>query len=188
MIKNKKILIGITGCIGVYKVCGLVNKLQKQGAVVKVIMTKAATEFVTPLTFQTLTHSPVYLDEFNPQDKSTVEHINLADWCDILLIAPCTANTISKIAYGICDNLLTTAICATPQNTPVVLAPAMNVHMWENEIIQQNINSLKKYIVRKRKKYTIVEPIYGDLACGYKGKGKLADNDSIIITLGRVLK
>lgn len=174
--KNKKILIGITGGIATYKICSLINQLKRDGNEIKVIMTEAATKFVTPLTFQTLTNNPVYLDTFNVIDKTKVEHIDLADWCDVFVLAPATANTISKISLGIADNLLTTVIMALPEKTPVIVAPAMNVHMWENPIIQKNISTLKEY----KDKYIFIEPQEGKLACGYEGKGKLAKIEDII--------
>ncbi|MFH1551866.1 MAG: bifunctional phosphopantothenoylcysteine decarboxylase/phosphopantothenate--cysteine ligase CoaBC [bacterium] len=174
--KNKKILIGVTGGIAAYKTCSLINQLKREGYEIKVIMTKAATKFVTPLTFQTLSNNPVYLDLFDVIDKTKVEHIDLADWCDIFVVAPATANTISKIALGIADNLLTTVIMALPQKIPVIIAPAMNVHMWENPIVQKNISELEKY----KDKYIFVEPQEGKLACGYEGKGKLAKTEDII--------
>lgn len=181
--KPKKILIGITGGIAAYKICSLINQLKKDGYEIKVIMTEAATKFVTPLTFQTLTNNPVYLDLFDVTDKTKVEHIDLADWCDVFVIAPATANTISKIALGIADNLLTTVIMALPKKTPVIIAPAMNVHMWENPIVQKNISELKKY----KNKYIFVEPQEGMLACGYEGKGKLAKTEDIIETIKKYL-
>lgn len=180
--KNKKILIGITGGIAAYKICSLINSLKKEGYEIKVIMTEAATKFVTPLTFQTFTNNPVYLDLFNVIDKTKVEHIDLADWCDVFVLAPATANSISKIALGIADNLLTTVIIALPTKTPVIIAPAMNVHMWENLIVQKNISELKKY----KNKYIFVEPQEGMLACGYEGKGKLAKTEDIIKAIKKI--
>jgi len=136
------------------------------------------------LTFQTLSNNPVYLDLFDVIDKTKVEHIDLADWCDVFMLAPATANTISKIALGIADNLLTTVIMALPQKTPVIIASAMNVHMWENEIVQKNIQTLKNF----KNKYIFIEPQKGMLACGYEGKGKLAKTEDIIKTIKKVVK
>lgn len=185
MLKDKKILIGITGCIGVYKICSLVNHLKKEDAIVKVIMTEAATKFVTPLTFQTLTNSLVYLDTFDAKEKTKVEHIFLADWCDILLLAPATANTIAKIAHGICDNLLTTIISALQPQIKVLVAPAMNCHMWENPLTQQNIKILESIKFKKKEKYRIIGPAYGNLACGYTGEGKIIDNKILLRELSK---
>lgn len=187
MIAKKKVLLGLTGGIAVYKMCSLINHLKKGSNEVKVIMTKAATEFVTPLTFETLTNSEVYLDGFNTKDKTHVEHIYLADWCDICVIAPVTSNTISKIAYGICDNLLTTVVAALPPVTPILFAPAMNCHMWENPILQENIAKLKKIRVESKRKYHFIDPISGNLACGYQGKGKVADNKDIISKIEMIM-
>lgn len=187
MLENKKILIGITGCIGVYKICYLVNSLKKNKVTIKIIMTEAATKFVTPLTFQSLSNSPVYLDTFDTINKESIEHILLADWCDIALIAPATANTIAKISNGLADNLLTTVICAIPDQIPILIAPAMNSHMWSNPINQKNISTLVNIEINGKRKYNIVEPRYGKLACGYEGKGALADPEVIISALDELL-
>lgn len=181
--KRKNVLLGITGGIATYKACSLVNLLIKAGADVKVIMTEAATKFVCSLTFQTLTNHAVYVDMFNSTNKEDVEHISLAKWADIMVIAPITANTISKIAYGIADNLLTTVVMALPQKTHVLLAPAMNVEMWNNPIIQNNVELLKKY-----KKYLFVYPEKGILACRDEGVGKIADNQLIVTEIRNLLK
>ena len=180
--KQKKIIIGVTGGIAAYKICLLINQLKREGCEIKVIMTKAATKFVSPLTFQTLSNNPVYLDLFDVIDKTKVEHIDLADWCDVFVLAPATANTISKIALGIADNLLTTVIMALPKKTPIIIAPAMNVHMWKNSIFQKNLQVLKKY----KNKYIVVSPQKGILACGYEGEGKLAKIEDVIKVIKRI--
>jgi phosphopantothenoylcysteine decarboxylase/phosphopantothenate--cysteine ligase len=182
--QKNKVLLGITGCIAAYKSCSLVNILKKEGFEVKVVMTESATKFVAPLTFQTLSNSPIYIDMFENIDKTKVEHIHLADWCDVFVIAPATANTISKIALGLADNLLTTITMALPRKTPVVIAPAMNVHMWENPIFQKNLSELKK----QGDKYVFIEPQEGKLACGYDGKGKIAEITEIVDTVKNILK
>ena len=183
-ITKNKVLLGITGCIAAYKSCSLVNILKKEGFEVKVVMTESATKFVAPLTFQTLSNSPVYINMFENADKTKVEHIYLADWCDVLVIAPGTANTISKIALGLADNLLTTIAMALPKETPIIIVPAMNVHMWENPMFQKNISTLKK----ETEKYIFIEPQEGKLACGYEGKGKIADIDEIADIVKKILK
>jgi len=185
--KYNKILIGVTGGIAAYKVCSLINLFKKEGYEIKVIMTEAATKFVTPLTFQTLTGSPVYIDMLKNIDNTKVEHILLADWSDICVIAPATANTISKIALGIADDLLTTVIMALPLKTPVLIVPAMNVHMWENPIVQNNIESLKKYEAGKTNKYVFIPPRNGLLACGYEGAGKIAVPEDIFEKAKKIL-
>lgn len=173
-LKNKNILVGVTGGIAVFKVCSLINHFIKEGADVRVVMTEAAKKFVTPLTFQALTNHPVYSDLFEIYDQNAVEHIWLAKWPHIFVLAPATANTIGKIAYGFADNMLTTVIMALPKKTKVLIAPAMNTEMWNNEIVQKNVSSL-----RKTKKYFFVEPRGGILACRDEGIGKIADLDVI---------
>lgn len=174
--KKKNILIGITGGIAVYKICSLVNILIKEGANVKVIMTKAATNFVGPITFQSLTKNPVYSDMFKIINQEEVEHISLAKWADLMLIAPATANTISKISHGVADNLLTTVVLALPAEKRVLIVPAMNTQMWTNPIFQKNIDSLNSHEGR----FYLVEPRKGILACGDKGSGKIASNEEIV--------
>ncbi|MFA5107186.1 MAG: flavoprotein [Patescibacteria group bacterium] len=188
MLKNKKILLGITGCIGAYRMCSLINRLKASGATVKVIMSAAATQLISLVTIQTLSNSQVYLDTFETHDKTVVEHIHLADWCDIFVLAPATANTISKLSCGIADNLLTTVMCALPKKTPVLIAPAMNCHMWENEIIQSNISKLRNIKIGNLDKYSIVGPIKGKLACGYEGEGALIGNDVLQNNIEKLLK
>lgn len=180
--KNKKILIGITGGIAVYKIATLVNLCQKYGARVKVIMTEGATKFVAPLTFQSLVGDQVYLDTFKNVNPEEIEHISLAKWADILVIAPATANTISKIACGIADNLLTTVTMAMPKNKKVIIAPAMNVEMWNNPLLQRNVDILNN----QNGKYIFVEPRKGVLACKDEGIGKLADLEDIIKQIKRI--
>lgn len=180
--KNKKILIGITGGIAAYKTCSLVNMFLKEGAYVRVIMTEAAMKFVAPLTFQALTNHPVYTDMFETYNKEEVEHISLAQWADILIVSPVTANTIGKIANGIADNLLTTVIMALPEETPVLMVPAMNTNMWDNPFVQKNIK-----ILAENKNYAFVKPEKGILACRAEGEGKIADNENIINTAKKIL-
>lgn len=184
--KGKNILVGITGGIAVYKLCTLVNLLVKDGHSVRVIMTQAATNFVGTATFSALTKTPTYVDIFDTKDFSKVEHIYLAGWCDVFVIAPATANTISKIAHGAADNLLTTVALAIPPETPVIIAPAMNVNMWENPIVQDNISKLENIKVKGKKKYYFVEPRSGLLACGDEGKGKIADTKEIIRSIEKL--
>lgn len=183
--KDKKILVGVCGGIASYKTCELVRLLVKNGFLVKVMMTEAATKFVSPLVFQELSKEPVYLDMFTPLKnkhltgftlikENNVQHISLAQWADICLIAPLSANTLSKIALGICDNLLTTVVCALAQKTKVVLVPAMNECMWKNPLIQSNVEKLKEL-----KKYIILNPRKGELACGVYGEGRMAEPKDI---------
>lgn len=180
--KNKKILVGVTGGIAAYKSCSLVNLFLKEGADVKVVMTEGATKFVAPLTFQSLTNHPVYADMWQTFNKEEVEHISLAKWADIVVLSPATANTIGKIAHGIADNLLTTIVMALPEETPVLIVPAMNTNMWENPITQKNVEVLLGY-----KKYKFIDPRKGVLACRDEGAGKVADNQDILEEAKKIL-
>ncbi|MCM1266012.1 MAG: phosphopantothenoylcysteine decarboxylase, partial [Candidatus Gastranaerophilales bacterium] len=139
-LSQKTILIGITGGIAAYKICELIRMYKRSGANVKIIATPNAMNFVTELTLATLSQNEVYTDNFDIKEYKP-EHISLCDEGDILVIAPATANTISKIANGICDNLLTSITCAF--NKPIILAPAMNTNMWNNKFVQENLNKLK---------------------------------------------
>ena len=168
-----RILLGITGGIAVYKVADLASRLIKEGHVVDVVMTKNATEFVRPLTFQTITNSPVYLDSFAPIEDYSVEHVSLAKRADIVLVAPATANIIGKIANGIADDLLTTVLMAAHAK-PSVICPAMNTQMWENPVVQENMARLRT------RGWSVVGPATGVLACGDEGAGRLAEPAEIV--------
>ena len=169
-LQGKTVLVGITGGIAAYKICGLIRMYKRAGANVKVIATPNALNFVTKLTLQNLSQNNVAVEEFDVEDYKP-EHISLADEADIFVIAPATANTISKLANGICDNLLTSVACAYTKT--IYLAPAMNCNMWENKIIQENLKKLSAL------NYKIIEPESGFLACGYEGQGRLAGLDKI---------
>ncbi|CEP38875.1 bifunctional phosphopantothenoylcysteine decarboxylase/phosphopantothenate--cysteine ligase CoaBC [Paraclostridium sordellii] len=171
MLKDKTIVLGVSGGIAVYKACDLVSKLKKAGINVHVIMTKSATEFVAPLTFQTLSQNYVVEDMFESPKTWDVEHISLAKKADLFVLAPATANVIGKVANGISDDMLTTTVMAT--KAKVLVAPAMNTNMYENPIVQRNIQILKDL------NYEFVEPESGRLACGDVGSGKLASVDTI---------
>ena len=172
--------LGVTGGIACYKAVELVRLLVKDGFIVQVIMTRGAMEFVTPLTFQTLSGMPVATETFNLTQESEIGHINLADRADLFVIAPATANVIGKIAAGIADDLLTTVLMAT--QAPVLVAPAMNIHMYTNPILQENIRKLR------RLGYHFMEPAEGYLACGYEGKGRLPEPEKIVEEIRRLLK
>jgi phosphopantothenoylcysteine decarboxylase/phosphopantothenate--cysteine ligase len=165
MLKDKTIVLGVCGGIAVYKSVELLRLLVKAGASVHVIMTKSACEFVTPLTFQTLSGHPVHTELFNLLQEMEIGHITLADRADLFIVAPATANLVGKVAAGIADDLLTTTLMAT--KAPVLLVPAMNVNMYENPIYQRNEEILR------RGGYHILEPDCGYLACGWEGKGKM---------------
>jgi len=178
MLKDKKILLGITGGIAAYKAVDLASKLTKMGAEVKTIMTSHACEFVSPITFKSITHQPVITKMFDVE--ADIEHISLADWADLVVIAPATANIIGKTASGIADDLLSTTIMAT--SAPVLFVPAMNIHMYENPIVQENITKLSNL------GYFFMEPEFGILACGYEGKGRYPENEEIIFHIVTYLK
>lgn len=172
MLAGKTIVVGVTGGIAAYKAAELVRFLVKDGAFVRVIMTKNAREFITPLTLQTLSGNPVATETFNLTQESEIGHIRLADTADLILIAPASADVIGKLAHGIADDLLTTVLLATM--APVLVAPAMNVHMYAHPAVQENIHTLGQ------RGYRFVEPAEGFLACGYEGKGRLADPEDIV--------
>jgi phosphopantothenoylcysteine decarboxylase/phosphopantothenate--cysteine ligase len=174
------LVLGVTGGIACYKAVELVRLLVKDGFVVQVIMTRGAMEFVTPLTFQTLSGRPVASETFNLTQESEIGHIRLADTADLFVIAPATANVIGKIAAGIADDLLTTVLMAT--KAPILVAPAMNIHMYENPIVQENVRKLR------RLGYYFMEPAEGYLACGYEGKGRLPEPEKILEEVHRLLK
>ncbi len=171
MIKDLNIVLGVTGSIAAYKAVDIANKLTQDGANVDVVMTRSAQEFVTPLTFQTLTRRKVYTSLWDESNEGVV-HIDLAQKADVVLIAPATANIIAKLANGYADDLLTDVVLAT--RSPVVIAPAMNVNMYENAITQENIQKLKD------RGFIFIEPVEGRLACGVYGKGKLAETHHIL--------
>ncbi len=175
--KGKHVLLGVTGGIAAYKACDLTSKLTQLGANVRVIMTEGATEFVSPLTFQALSRNEVYVDTFVEKDAEKIAHVDIADWADIAIIAPATANTLSKLAYGIADNMLTTILLAT--RADVYIAPAMNVHMYAHPAVQENMQKLEAW------GYHFIEPGDGYLACGYVGKGRLEEPLTIIRTIQR---
>lgn len=181
--KKRNILIGVCGGIAVYKTCEIIRQLVKEGFSLKVMMTDAAAQFITPLTFQTLSRNAVCLDMFTVLKEGQIKHISLADWADLCLLAPLSANTLSKIANGICDNLLTTVVCALPPKTKVLLAPAMNENMWKNPIVQANLDKLVSL-----KKYIILAPQKGELACGIYGEGRMAEPKNIFTQIKSVLK
>lgn len=164
----KNILIGITSSIAAYKIPELIRMFKKANYDVKVVMTPEAKNFVTPLTLETLSSNRVYEQQFCPSDNT--QHISLCSWADAFIIAPLSANTLSKIANGICDNLLSSVFCAyIGEKKPIILAPAMNCGMWENPFVQKNLETLKNAGCK------ILEPEYGFLACGTENKGRLCE-------------
>ena len=177
MLKDKKVILGITGGIAAYKACDIVRRLKKLGAQVIVVMTENAQKFITPLTFETLSGNEVVTEMFPERRFVGVRHVDLAGWADLILIAPATANIIGKIRSGIADDILTTIVISS--KAPVLIAPAMNVNMYENPIFQENLSCLQKL------GYKFVEPEVGELASGIVGKGRLAEPETIA---GEVVK
>jgi len=177
MNKGKNIVLGVTGSIAAYKAAELVRLMKKRGWDVSVIMTQAATKFVSELTFQTLSQNPVAVEMFKNVEEWSPEHISLANKADVLVIAPCTANVIAKLAHGLADDFLTCTALAT--TAPVVIAPAMNEKMWDHSATQANVE-----ILRTRKVH-IVDVGTGDLACGCTGRGRMADLDEIMLAVER---
>jgi len=178
MLENKNILLGITGGIAAYKICSLIRLFKKAKANVRVVVTPAALNFVTKLTLQTLSDNEVYVENFEVEEYKP-GHISLCDEADIFVIAPATANTISKIANGICDNLLTSTACAFAK--PILFAPAMNTNMWENSFVQENLTKLQA------NGYHIINPESGFLACGTNGKGRMAEIEDIFERTSEIL-
>jgi len=173
-----KVLLCVTGSIAAYKAVELLRLFIRRGDEVTVLMTPAACEFVRPITFQTLSRNPVFVDQFAPVVSWKPEHISLAESADLVLVAPATANTIAKMRHGLADNLLTATLLAT--RAPIWVAPAMNTGMWENPVTRENIASLRARGV------TVIEPEEGDLACGETGKGRMMEPEKIVAALANV--
>lgn len=177
MLNGKVIVLGVTGGIAAYKAAMLCSKLVQKGADVHVIMTESAKQFITELTLQSLTKNPVYSDTFDERDPSVVSHIHLADLADLVLVAPATANVIGKMAHGLADDMLTTTLLAT--TAPVMISPAMNVHMYTHPAVVANMETLVSRGV------SMIEPGEGLLACGYVGKGRMEEPDTIVEVVER---
>lgn len=171
-LQKKHILIGITGSIAAYKIADLIRALKHQSAVVKVIMTRSASMFITATTVQTLSQEPVYTDEWLNSTSAAMDHISLARWADLILVAPASADTLARLAAGQANDLLSTTCLAS--TAPILIAPAMNQAMWHNAFVQDNIAKLKKYGIK------IIPPGEGEQACGDVGQGRLPDLDCLI--------
>jgi len=178
-LKEKNIILGICGGIAAYKSADLISKLTKIGANVHVVMTKSAMEFITPLTLETLSGNRVFTNLFPPPKGDSLVHIALASKADIIVVAPATANTLGKFAHGIADNLLCTLILAT--QAPILVCPAMNTNMWQNEIVKANVQRLKDM------GFYFVEPEWGELACDVEGYGRLAEVEAIVDEIRAIL-
>lgn len=172
LLKGKKIVLGVTGGIAVYKAVDLVSRLRKQGAEVRVVMTEHARQFVTPLTFKEISGNAVATSMWNSNQEFNVEHIALANWADVFVVAPATANIIAKMAHGLADDLLSTTLLA--DQAPIIVCPAMNTGMYENALTQENITCLKEHGV------TVMAPATGFLACGTSGVGRLPEPCEIV--------
>ena len=179
MLKGKKILLGVTGGIAAYKAAALASALIKQHAAVEVVMTRNATQFVTPLTFEQLTGRRTVTDTFDRNFAHQVEHISLAEWADLIIIVPATANICAKLAHGIADDMLTTTVLAC--RCPKLIAPAMNTNMYENPVTQDNLELLRRY------GWDVIEPASGRLACGAVGKGKMPEPENLVQHILRYL-
>ena len=179
-LKNKKVLLIICGGIAAYKSLEIIRLLKKSGIIIKTILTKSGAEFVTPLSITSLSQSKVYQDLFNIENEAKMDHISLSRWADLILIAPATANTISKLANGNSDDLASTVALAS--NKKIFIAPAMNVRMWEHESTKQNITKLKTY------NYRLIGPEIGDMACGEYGEGKMSEPIKIVGELENYFK
>ena len=166
------VLIGVTGGIAAYKTAALVRLFVKNGDSVKVVMTENACRFITPLTMRALSRNDVYIEMFGSGERFDPDHIDLVAWADAFIVAPASANTIAKIALGIADNLLTTAVLSYPREKRLFIAPAMNTVMWENESTKKNMSILGKYTI-------IIGPETGSLACGSEGIGVMSDPEKI---------
>ena len=172
MLKDKTVVLGITGGIAAYKAVDIASKLTQAGARVETVMTEAATRFITPLTLRNITNRPVVTDMFEMASEYSEEHIALAEAADVVAIVPATANTIARLATGMADDMLGCIVLAT--EAPVIIAPAMNDIMYKNAITQENITKLKA------RGFTFIDPEYGRLASGKMGQGRLAENEKII--------
>ncbi len=181
ILERKCIVLGVTGSIACYKAVDLASKLTQEGALVDVVMTGAACQFVTPLTFRSITHRPVVTDIFDPQSELSIDHVALAQRASVIVIAPATAHTLAKLAWGLADDALTTTVLAT--TTPVIVAPAMDAHMYDHPATQENVSRLKT------RGYTVVGPAQGRLASGLVGKGRLVETAELLgyirLVLGR---
>lgn len=178
-LSGKQILLGVTGSIAAYKACLLVRLFQKAGAEVAVAMTEAACQFVTPLTFRTLSRRPVALDAFAQPESWVPGHVSLAQWCDVLVVAPCTADAAAKFACGLADDLLCSTFLACRR--PALIAPAMNDGMWDAPATRENLATLR------RRGVVVMEAQSGDLACGTAGRGRMPEPEAVAAAVAELL-
>lgn len=180
---SKQILVGVTGGIAAYKTATLVSRLAQAGAQITVLMTDAAARFVGPLTFQSLSGRPVYTSPWQSEENFTSPHVANARSADLFVIAPCSANTLAKLAAGFCDNAVTTVACALPRETPVLLAPAMNAEMWQNPVTRRNLATVRDLLG-----YHTVGPGEGWQACRTTGAGRMAEPEEILTAVTEILR
>ncbi len=171
----RRVVVGVTGGIACYKAAALVSRLAQGGADVTVLMTDAATRFVTPLTFESLSGRPVYTSLWQPTEAHDAQHVALARACELLIISPATAHTLAKLAAGLCDDVVTLVATALPQETPVLLAPSMNAEMWAHPITQENLQKLQRLLG-----YRCVGPASGWQACRTAGAGRMSEPEPIV--------
>ncbi len=176
MLENRNILLGVTGGIAAYKAVDLASKLTAAGAAVRTVMTEGAGHFVTPKSFEAVTRAPVFTTLWSAAEESQSAHISLADWVQLVVVAPATADIIGKVAHGICDDLLSTTLCACWEK-PTLFAPAMNDRMWANPAVQRNVETLKQVGIQ------MVGPNVGRLACGTEAIGRMAEPAEILAAL-----
>jgi phosphopantothenoylcysteine decarboxylase/phosphopantothenate--cysteine ligase len=181
-LRDRSVIVALTGGIACYKTATVVSRLTQAGAEVTVLMTDAATRFVGPLTLQSLSGRPVYTSQWQSIENHDAQHIQLARRASLMLIAPASANTIAKLAAGICDNVVTTVACALPRATPMLIAPAMNAEMWENPITQRNLATLRDLLG-----YHTIGPETGWQACRTQGAGRMSEPESIIEKVNSLL-
>ena len=179
MLRGKTVVLGVTGSIAAYKMANVASMLVKQGCEVHVVMTKNATNFINPIAFESLTNTKCLVETFDRNFQFHVAHVSLTDKADVMLIAPASANVIGKIAGGIADDMLTTTVMACQK--PVIIAPAMNTKMYENPILQDNLNKLRRF------GYEIIEPASGHLACGTSGAGKMPSEEVLVSYIERCI-
>jgi len=183
MLDNLNILLGVTGGVAAYKAVDLASKLTAAGARVKTVMTEAACELVGPKSFEAVTRSEVFITMWSTPQEYKISHIDLVDWADVVVVAPATANMIGKVANGICDDLLSTIICACwplVESGRTLLAPAMNNHMWENPAVQSNVETIKE------RGFQVTGPVEGRLACGAEGIGRMSEPQDILEAIEKI--
>lgn len=183
--RDRKIVVGVTGGISCYKACTLVSRLAQAGAQVRVVMTESATRFVQPLTFEALSNAPVVTSVWGQVEHRDSQHVNLARWCDLMVVAPATADFIGKLAAGLCDDIVSltaTALPREPRMTPVLLAPAMNAQMWANPVVQRNVRTVQELLG-----YQLVGPAEGWQACRTEGAGRMSEPEEILNQVARAL-